>query len=267
MATHSSVAASGSRPAIAAGVLGFALGGFFDGIMLHQVLQWHHFLSLVPGEALRDIRAQILADGMFHVAVYAIAALGLWLLWRARGGIAEADGRRLLGAALLGFGIWQVVDVAGFHWAVGIHRIRVDVPNPLLWDLGWLAVVGLPPLLAGLWLRRAATTGTGGGGGGGHGRAAAAALARSVLGAAPWASLPPAGATTAVVLFRPGLGLEGAFAAVAAADGRVVSADPSGELLTVQLGPEGGVWRLYRHGALLVGSSGPVGGCLGWMKV
>ncbi len=49
-----------SRPAFAAGVLGFALGGFFDGIMLHQVLQWHHFLSLVPGEALRDIRAQIL---------------------------------------------------------------------------------------------------------------------------------------------------------------------------------------------------------------
>src|SRR5687768_8252330 len=30
-------------------VLGFALGGFFDGILLHQILQWHHLLSLVPG--------------------------------------------------------------------------------------------------------------------------------------------------------------------------------------------------------------------------
>jgi uncharacterized membrane protein len=251
------------RPAVAAGVLGFALGGFFDGILLHQVLQWHHFLSLVPGEALRDIRAQILADGMFHVAVYAIAALGLWLLWRARGGLGAADGRRVFGAVLLGFGIWQVVDVVGFHWVVGIHRIRVDVPNPLLWDLGWLAVIGLPPLLAGLWLRRASASG----GGGGHGRAVAAALALSVLGAAPWASLPPAGATTALVLFRPGLGLEGAFAAVAAADGRVVWADASGELLAVQLGPEGGAWRLYRHGALLVGTSGLAAGCLAWTKV
>jgi len=255
--------APGNRPAIAAGVLGFALGGFFDGILLHQVLQWHHFLSLVPGEALRDIRAQILADGMFHVAVYAIAALGLWLLWRARGGVASADGRRLFGAALLGFGVWQVVDVAGFHWVVGIHRIRVDVPDPLLWDLGWLAVVGLPPLLAGLWLRRSAAAG----GGGQGGRAAAAMLALAVLGAAPLASLPPAGATTALVLFRPGLGLEGAFAAVAAADGRVVRADASGELVAVELGPEASVWRLYRHGALLVGTSGPAAGCLAWTKV
>jgi uncharacterized membrane protein len=265
-----SVTAPGSRLAIAAGVLGFALGGFFDGIMLHQVLQWHHFLSLVPGEALRDIRAQILADGMFHVAVYAIAALGLWLLWRARGGIDAASGRYLLGAVLLGFGAWQIVDVVGFHWVVGIHRIRVDVPNPLLWDLGWLAVIGLPPLLAGLWLRRSAA---GGGpsardGGGGHGQAAAAMLALTVLGAAPLASLPPPGAsTTALVVFHPGLGLEGAFAAVAAADGRVVRAHATGEMLEVELGSGASVWRLYRHGALLVGASGAFAGCLAWTKV
>jgi uncharacterized membrane protein len=28
----------------AAGIfLGLGLGGFFDGIVLHQILQWHHF--------------------------------------------------------------------------------------------------------------------------------------------------------------------------------------------------------------------------------
>jgi hypothetical protein len=91
-----------------------------------------------------------------------------------------------------------------------------------------------------------------------------------VLGAAPLASLPPPGAaasTAVVVLFRPGLGLEGAFAAVAAADGRVVWADASGELLTVQLGPNTSAWRLYLHGALVVGTSGPAAGCLAWTKV
>ncbi len=68
MADPSSAAAArpGNRSAAtAAGVLGFALGGVSDGIMLHQVQQWHHFLSRVTGEALRDIRAQILAGGLF----------------------------------------------------------------------------------------------------------------------------------------------------------------------------------------------------------
>ena len=31
---------------IAAGILlGLGLGGFFDGIVLHQILQWHHMLT------------------------------------------------------------------------------------------------------------------------------------------------------------------------------------------------------------------------------
>ena len=88
-----------------------------------------------------------------------------------------------------------------------------------------------------------------------------------MLGAAPAASLPRPGAATALVLFRPGLGLEGAFAAVAAADGRVVRADASGELVAVRFGPESSVWRLYRHGALLVGTSGPLAGCLAWTRL
>jgi hypothetical protein len=92
-------------------------------------------------------------------------------------------------------------------------------------------------------------------------------LALAVLGAAPAASLPPPGAATALVLFRPGLGLEGAFAAVAAAEGRVVWADASGELLAVELGPAANPWRLYRHGALLVGASGAFAGRLAWTKV
>jgi len=36
------------KPLILAGIsLGIGLGGFFDGIVLYQILQWHHMLSNV----------------------------------------------------------------------------------------------------------------------------------------------------------------------------------------------------------------------------
>jgi uncharacterized membrane protein len=138
-------------------VLGVAFGGFFDGILLHQVLQWHHLLSLVDAEAVRDIRVQILADGLFHVLMYAIAAFGLWLLWRGRRGFEDpGTDMKVLAATVLGFSVWQFVDVVLFHWILQIHRIRVGVPNPLLYDLGWLMVFGVPTLALGLWLSRRA---------------------------------------------------------------------------------------------------------------
>ncbi|HVE53976.1 MAG TPA: DUF2243 domain-containing protein, partial [Ramlibacter sp.] len=129
-------------------LLGFSLGGFFDGILLHQVLQWHHLLSNVEG--VRDVRTQILADGLFHVLMYVLAAIALGMLWRSRTEHGDnGAGAMVRGNALLGFGIWNIVDIAGFHWLAGIHRIRVDVPDPMFWDLAWLAFFGVLPTLWG----------------------------------------------------------------------------------------------------------------------
>ncbi|MDB5591216.1 DUF2243 domain-containing protein [Enterovirga sp.] len=258
-------ATRGGNPNLAAGILGFALGGFIDGILLHQVLQWHHLLSLVEGDALRDIRVQILADGLFHVLMYGIAILGLWLLWRARGRITgQAADLRLVASALLGFGIWQVVDVAGFHWLAGIHRIRVDVPNPLVWDIGWLVVFAVPSLAAGWWLMRRADGPDEPGGP--RLRGAPAALAATVLIAGPVALLPPPGVDTAIVVFRSGTDAAQAFAAVAAAEGRVVWASPKGDVLAVDLAG-GRLGPLYANGALLVSTSPLAAGCLAWSRV
>jgi uncharacterized membrane protein len=243
-------------------IIGFALGGFFDGILLHQVLQWHHFLSLVGGETFRDIRIQILADGLFHVAVYLIACVGLWLLWRQ--GKARPAERAMLAWAVLGFSLWQFVDVVLAHWAIGLHRTRVDVPDPLSWDLGWLAVFGLIPLLLGLWLLKTAgaepPSGTGG-----DGRRTAAVLTAAVLLSAPLASWP-AGGNGTVVVFRPGIGAQAAFAAAAAAEARIVWSAADGEVLGLELPPGSSAWALYRHGAVLVGGTGPLSGCLGWVR-
>ncbi|MDB5512601.1 MAG: hypothetical protein JWR08_2084 [Enterovirga sp.] len=267
MSSHAVSAPGRGSPNLAAGVLGFALGGFIDGILLHQVLQWHHLLSLVEGEALRDLRVQILADGLFHVLMYAIAILGLWLLWRARGGITgrRAD-LRIVASALLGFGVWQLVDVVGFHWIMRIHRIRVDVPNPLFWDLAWLVVFAVPSLAAGWWLMRRAGPSEPDGPDGPALRRVPAALAALVLVAGPVALLPPPGSSTAMVVFRPGVDSAQAFAAVAAADGRVLWSSRDGDVLAVDLAGAS-VGPLYANGAMLVSTSTLLAGCLAWSRV
>src|SRR5690606_37996060 len=53
-------------------LLGFAIGGFFDGILLHQILQWHHLLSGLGDGGPGDLRFQILADGLFHLMMYVL---------------------------------------------------------------------------------------------------------------------------------------------------------------------------------------------------
>jgi uncharacterized membrane protein len=240
--------------------LGFALGGFFDGIVLHQVLQWHHLLSgVAPGGTVPDLRFQIVADGLFHVAHYLFAALGLWLLWHGRtaAGAPGAD-RRLAALALLGFGAWHAVDAVLSHWLLGLHRIRMDTALPLLWDLLWLVPFGLLPLAAGAWILRRPGTG--------RGRASLAGLVLAVLAGAPAAALPPRGNDgLALVVFRPGMELGAIVAAVDQVRGRLVWSDAAGGVWLVATGTNPA--RLYRHGALMV-SGGNVGlGCIEWTKV
>ena len=241
-------------------LLGFALGGFFDGILLHQILQWHHLLSALEGDAFRDIRVQILADGLFHASMYVIAAIGLWLLWRARRefGVAGAD-RLLFANALIGFGVWHIVDAVFSHWLTGIHRIRMDSDNPLAWDLLWLVIFGLAPLIIGLWLRRDS-------GHAGRGRITASILAAAVLVGGAWAALPPPNVSQVMVWFGPNSDPGSVMAAAAAVDARVIWSDKSGQLWAFDLPDPSQSATLYRHGALFVGNSLFPAGCLSWSR-
>ena len=242
-------------------LLGFALGGFFDGILLHQILQWHHLLSALEAQPFADIRVQILADGLFHALMYVIAAMGLWLLWRHRGEFAAADAGRLLFAnVLIGFAVWHIVDGILSHWLIGIHRIKMDSANPLLWDLIWFFGFGIVPLLIGLWLRR--NTGIGRLA---RGHASAAALAAVVIGAGALASRPPANSSDVTVFFRPGIFAGQVFAAADAVDARLVWSDSSGQVWVFKLSDPSRAFRLYRHGAMLVSNS-VFGGCLSWLR-
>jgi uncharacterized membrane protein len=251
---------SSRRVIVAAAVTGVGLSGFFDGILLHQVLQWHHLLSLVPGETWRSIENQILADGLFHVLMYGVTATGLVLLWRARRELGGhgVGARHVGGGFLLGFGGWNVIDVGLFHWVLGIHRIRVDVPEPLVYDLGWLGLLGIVPLALGWMLLRA--------GGGGEARRPATLLGLAALFAAPIASLPPPGSRTALVLFAPEQGSAAAYVAAHRAGTPVLWMNAAGTVAAVDLASPGARGALYRGGARMVTRSPALAGCLAALK-
>jgi len=243
-------------PVLAAFATGFALSGFFDGILLHQILQWHHLLSAFD----TDLRFQVIADGWFHMVMYAVALAGLVGLWRGRrGSEGEAAGRLLVAWALIGFGAWHVADAVLSHWLLGIHRIRMDSTMPLAWDLGWLAVFGIGPVLAGLRMRA--------GDGDGAGGLRAAALALACLGAGGWSALSTLDRPYATVVFADAVTPAHARALTAAAEARIAWADEgAGVFVLTGLRP-GAALRLYREGALFVGGAGLPEGCFGRTEI
>jgi hypothetical protein len=71
-------------PLIAAATLiGIGMGGFVDGIVLHQILQWHHMLSVpMPPIDLLSVKVNMVWDGLFHAFTWIVTFIGLLLLWR-----------------------------------------------------------------------------------------------------------------------------------------------------------------------------------------
>ena len=237
-------------------LLGFGLGGFFDGILLHQILQWHHLLSLVTRPPFQDIRVQILADGAFHLLMYVLTLAGLWKLWKGRHHLGNGADRLLLANAAIGFGAWHVVDAILSHWVLGIHRIRLDTENVLLWDLLWFVVFGVAFVVLGWRLRR--------GSGALGGRGAAGVLVLAVLCGGPLAALPPPDVGTTMVFFKPGTTPNQVFAGIDAVDGRVLWSSPKGDVWALDVKERGRTGLLYQHGAWMVSSSALAAGCLAW---
>lgn len=236
----------------AGGLLGLGLGGFFDGILLHQILQWHHLLSALREGPLADLRGQILADGVFHAVMYLIVAVGMWLLWKSRSVMADAgSGQQVLAHLLTGFGVWHLFDGIAVHWLLGLHRVNPGSETPLLWDLMFLALGGVA-LAAGLTLRNRPA------GASGKGHIIGSLLFVGLLGVA--AAIPWRGGTTVTAVFGPGTSAPGVFAAVKAADARMVWTDAKGVWVLEVDRPES-VLTLYRHGAWLVTGAYSATGC------
>ncbi|MDF3064498.1 MAG: hypothetical protein K0R38_99 [Polyangiaceae bacterium] len=138
-------------PVVLAGqLLGCGLGAFFDGILLHQILQWHSMLSSVrPPLDLVTMKYNMLWDGVFHAFAWVVTVLGVVALWTAaRRPQVRLSSPAFGGALLLGWGLFNVVEGLVDHQLLGLHHVH---PGELeqAWDIGFIlwgvamAVVGI----------------------------------------------------------------------------------------------------------------------------
>lgn len=142
------------RLLIAGTLLGVGLGGFVDGIVLHQILQWHHMLTSegsYPATTVAGLETNTLWDGLFHATTWIATVVGLFLVWRiAERGDLRRSVRTLIGLLAIGWGLFNLVEGIIDHHILTIHHVRYSGSEALPYDLAFLAYGGL--LLIGGWL-------------------------------------------------------------------------------------------------------------------
>jgi uncharacterized membrane protein len=129
------------RRLIAAGVfVGIGEAGFFDGIIFHQLLQWHHMFSSIETEAtVAGLELNTIGDGLFHVFDWVMISVGIFLLWQLAKQQVQLSTQTFLGAILLGSGAFNFLEGLIDHHLLGIHHVRAGA-NQLIYDLGFLAI-------------------------------------------------------------------------------------------------------------------------------
>ncbi|WP_104523902.1 DUF2243 domain-containing protein [Blastococcus atacamensis] len=158
-------------PSRATGLLyGLGFGGFLDGIVLHQILQWHHMVSAVEEPTtVAGLELNTTADGLFHLATWVLTFAGTvtaLIAWRQ--GRTAPSWSFHIGLVVAGWGLFNLVEGLVDHQLLGVHHVRDDLGAPLSWDLAFLASGAV--LIAGGWLihrrgvrdtaRRAASAGS-----------------------------------------------------------------------------------------------------------
>lgn len=121
-------------------LLGIGMGGFVDGILLHQILQWHQMISnTLPPDTLETKNINMFWDGIFHALTWSITLLGILLMWRnmRRTDLLLAD-RIFYGGLIAGWGTFNLVDSIFNHYLFQFHNARENVDNPGLYNAGFL---------------------------------------------------------------------------------------------------------------------------------
>lgn len=125
----------------AAAVLGIGMGGFADGIILHQVLQWHEMLTAkIPADTLVAKSVNMFWDGVFHSFTLLTTLRGIYLLWKLlQKQNINRSGYLMSGGMLMGWGLFNLVEGIIDHHILGLHNVRELAASQDAWNYGFLA--------------------------------------------------------------------------------------------------------------------------------
>lgn len=123
-------------------LVGVSVAGFFDGIFLHQILQWHHMICVEVHcvfTTIETLKRATLTDGIFHAVMWIVLLIGLATLSAALQRGERFTTARFWGALLLGVGIFNVIEGIVDHHILQIHHVRFG-PTQTIMDVGFLVV-------------------------------------------------------------------------------------------------------------------------------
>lgn len=139
----------------AAVLFGIGLGGLIDNILLQQLLQLHFMVSaVVPPTDVAAMRTNIRWDGAYDLVCWCVAFAGAITLYRAaRHRMPVPSTRSFTGSALLGWGLFNLLEGVLNHEILGIHHV-VTGPNVIMGDFLFLLVGASLPIVVGAVLVR-----------------------------------------------------------------------------------------------------------------
>lgn len=106
-------------------VLGIGMGGFLDGIVLHQILQVHEMLSnKIPTTNYIGKSVNMFWDGIFHLFCMIVVLVGIILMWKLlfRKDV-DRSGKLFGGGLLFGFGLFNIVEGVIDHQILKLHNV------------------------------------------------------------------------------------------------------------------------------------------------
>ncbi len=121
------------------------MGGFVDGIVLHQLLQIHNMLSAkyptrgIPNDQLVvNLEINMFWDGLFHVLTWVMTAIGIAMLWgAAKNPNVPLKGSTFIGSLILGWGLFNLVEGVIDHHILHVHHVT-ETADHWMWDLAFL---------------------------------------------------------------------------------------------------------------------------------